>query len=635
MKGERKKYIEAVLFFAVLVLGLYFNTLDNKATNWDDPALFERTALRQVTRDNLKTILDIAPLSTYQPVRDLTYMLDFALWGPGQNSVTFGVHLQNMVLFLLMVLACWLFLLELFRLFLDDDSQVFLWSVLSCTLFAVHPVHVESVAWLFARKEPLLGMFTCLSMWAFIRGRVSSGWYYLASVLFLILAVLSQPTALMIPAVILVLDLAIQSRRPDASYWKKRLFVLVPMLLLVIPMGMRLIVMMHNAGGIKPYHGGTVWTNLLAVSQILFSYVYLIGFTLNYSADYPIRLFTDPRAWQAWAYVALNLCLVGSALIAYGKKHYLFAFFVAWYYIFLLPVSHIFPINQILTDRYALLPSLSWCVLLGYGFTRLWVWRPASSRFSPEFPTLIAIAVFAMVTVFYAVMTFHQNDVWKDSQTLWEDTLAKYPKSSPGNVNLAAIYLNQGRFREVQDLCLTAIREKPYDYLAISNLALSQLMMGQFDNSIHNYKQAIALKPELYRAKLGLAFAYWLKKDYADSFAAYDEVLSQGVVGGENNQYPTYLYRAGFAAWKIGKKEEAQKYLAIAQAASAADPNILDDLGAAYTSMGDYVRARAAFQQFSPLVTDEKSRKSLARLLEVLDSRISLQAGGAAQGAKP
>ncbi len=630
MKSDRIKYLEVAAFIAVLVLGIYLNVLDNGATNWDDPALFNRPILQHITGENLQKALSIDSLSTYQPVRDLTYMLDFSLWGPGQKTVIFGMHLQNVVLYLLMVLACWLFLLELFGLFVEDRGQAFLWASLSCTLYAVHPVHVESVAWLYARKEPLLGIFTFLSLWAFIRGRVSSWTWHLASAVFLLLAVLSKPTALMIPGVMLVLDFAIQARRPEGSFWKKRLLFFLPVLAAVMVMGLWLLVMMDRAGGIKNLHGGSFWTNLLAVSQILASYFSLVGLTLNYSADYPITLYADPAAWQAWAYAAFNLALVGSALVAWRKGSFLYPFFVAWHYLFLLPVSHVFPISQILADRYALLPSLTWCVLLGWGFSRLWLWRPASSRFSPEFPTLVAVAVFSALTLSYAFMTVQQNDVWKDAQTLWEDTLAKYPNSSPGNVNLAAIYLNQGRFTEVQKLCLTAIRQKPYDYLAISNLALAQMMMGQYDNAIHNYKQALGLKADLYKSELGLAYAYWLKGDYENAYGTYTGVFLKGV-GAGSNQYPSYLYRAGFAAWKLGKVEDAHRYLEQALAMSTQDPFILDDIGAAYTSMGEFVRARDAFARFYPLVEEGKTKNDLTRLLDALDRRISRQAPGTAE----
>lgn len=634
MTIQTKRYIEIALFIAVLVLGLYFNTLDNEATNWDDPALFTRAALHQITNDNLKTVMAVTSLSTYQPVRDLTYMVDFELWGPSQKVVIFGIHLQNMVLYLFMILACWIFLLELFKLFVEDHALAFTWATLSCILYAVHPVHVESVAWLYARKEPLLGIFTFLSMWAFIRARTGRWAYFIASGVFLILAILSKPTALVIPGVMIVLDFAIQSRQKRPFFWKTRVFLYLPMLIFVTFMGVRLVTMMHVAGGVKPYHGGSFWTNLLAVSQILMEYFSLIGFTINYAADYPIKLFADPHAWQAWVFVGLNAAAVISALIAYRKKHYLYAFFITWYYVFLLPVSHIFPISQNLADRYALLSSLTWCILLGYLFSRLWHWRPTSSRLSPEFPLLLSAAFFSVIVASYAYMTFRQNDIWRNSQTLWEDTLAKYPNSSPGNVNLAAIYLSQMRFPEVQDLCIAAIKEKPYDYLAISNLALAQLMMGQYDNAVNNYRQALKLKPGLEKATKGLAHAYWGNKDYVHAYALYSEMLGKGMIGGQDN-FIQYFYRAGFAAWKAGKSDEAGKYLDQAMKYADEDPGLLDDIAVAYTSMGDFPKAKMAFAELYPRIKDEDSKKKLAHVLELLDKRISRPATGAVQGRKP
>jgi tetratricopeptide (TPR) repeat protein len=613
-----KRYLEIALLMVVLVLGLHLNILDNEATNWDDPAIFNRTALHEITAENVGKILSVSKLSTFQPVRDLSYMADFAIWGPTQEGVVFGMHLTGIVLYALMILACWLFLLELFRAFTDDEKLAFTWATLSSIIFAVHPVHVESVAWLFARKEPLMGIFTFLCLWAFIRGRNGRWGYYAASVAFMVLAVLSKPIALMIPAVVAALDVAIHLHRPRQSFWKTRAFVYLPMLLIAAGMGVRLLLMMYAAGGVKPYHGGSFFTNLLAVSQIFASYLSLIALTINYAADYAIRLYADPGAWQAWAYVGVNLVLISSAVFALVKRHYLYAFFVAWFYIFLVPVAHIFPISQIMADRYALLPSLSWSVLLGYGLSRLWRLRLDSGRFSPEFPLLVSVALLGVIVLSYSFMTFRQNDIWQDSQTLWEDTLAKYPNSSPANVNLSAIYLAQQRFPEVQDLCITAIKAKPYDYLAISNLALAQMMMGQYGHAINNYQQALKLKPDLYKARKGLAHSYWLAGDYEHAYPAFADLFARGLVGGKDS-VAQYHHRAGFAAWKVGKREEALKHLASAEKHARNNPYFLRDIASAYTTMGEMHRARAAFERLYPLVEDEEQRHQLDRILNALE----------------
>lgn len=606
------------ILLCVMVFALYFNVLDNKPTNWDDPAIFTGTAVHGVTLDSLQKVLAFRTGSTYQPVRDISYMIDFSLWG---DRAVFGMHLQSILLYVLMVLGCYAFLRELLNAFHDDPTECYIWAGLSTVLFAVHPVHVESVAWLFARKEPLLGIFTFLSLWAFIKARTGSWRHYALSAVALVLAILSKPTALIVPGVMILIDIALQAKVKDPSFWKRRAFLYIPILVVVLPMAIRLITMMHGVGGIKPYHGGSFWTNLLAVSQIFISYVSLIGFTINYAADYPIPLFTNPYTWQPWLYVALNLLLLASAVWAFSRKRYVYSIFVGWYYVFLLPVSHVFPISQILADRYALLPSLSWSVLIGYLLMRLWCFRPEHGPFSKQFPMALAIGLFSFTTLCYAYMTFRQNDIWQNSQTLWEDTLAKYPNSSPANVNLAAIYIHQGRYREVQELCITAIKALPYDYLAISNLALAQMMMKQYDNAIHNYTQALVLKPDLREARMGLANAYWEKGDYPKAYQMYT-----GLFRDNTPMKPHYrdssLYRLGHASWKLGKTEEAHRYLAMAEPGALADKFLLTDLAETYTSMGEMPKATELYQALYPMLEDGAAKIKLKSLLDVLEKHL-------------
>jgi tetratricopeptide (TPR) repeat protein len=611
------------ILLSVMVVALYFNTLDNQPTNWDDPALFTRTDIHSMAVDNLKQVLSFHRGSTYQPVRDLSYMIDFSLWG--EKAVS-GMHIQNIFLYMLMVLAAYAFLRELLSAFHDDPSECYIWASLSAVLFAVHPVHVESTTWLFARKEPLLGIFTFLSLWAFIRARTGNWKYYLLSAFTLLLAILSKPTALVVPGVMVILDVALQARRRDPAFWKKRLLLYVPILLVVLPMIFRLITMMYSVGGVKPYHGGSFWTNLFAVSQILISYISLIGFTVNYAADYTMPLYTNPSSWQAWLFVGLNILLIASAVWAFMKKRYIYSFFVGWYYVFLLPVSHIFPISQVMADRYALLPSLSWCVLLGYGLSKLWHLKPERGFFSKEFPMAVAIGLFCFLTLGYAYMTFRQNDIWQDSQTLWEDTLAKYPDSSPANVNLAAIYIHQGRYSEVQKLCITAIKVVPYDYLAISNLALAQMMMKQYGNAIHNYKEALKLKPSLREAEMGLAYAYWEAGDYRNAYDLYSKFFRESMPMNPQMSTAAY-YKLGYAAWKLGKTGEAHQYLALAEPGVRNSKFLLSDLANIYTSMREMPKALDLYTELYPMLKDEAAKVKLKGLLEKLRKQLQVKEG--------
>ena len=598
-----------LLLLGVLVFAVFYNTLGNPPTNWDDPALFNNQGLHSLNRENLVQVLTFRDGSTFQPIRDISYMIDFTFW---KTEPVLGIHLHSILLFYLMTIALWLFLTELFKAFDVAEDQAFLWSTIATVIFAVHPVHVESVAWLYARKEPLLGIFAFVSIWAFLKGRSGQTVYYLASIVSLALAILSKPTALVTPAAMLVIDFALQAHKPDKTFWKKRALIFIPMLILVIPLMTRLILMMSSAGGIKPYHGGSFWTNLLAVSQICISYLGLIGFTLNYTADYPITLYTAFHQWQAWVFVALNLALIASALAAYMRGRYLYAVFIAWFYIFILPVAHIFPIAQTMADRYALISSVSWCVLLGFLISTLWDKRLNLKFVSPDLPRLLAIAALGVIVLSYAAMTVRQNTIWRSSESLWENTVARYPNSSPGNVNLAVIYINQGRYQEAQDLCLNAIMALPYDYLAISNLALAQTLMGQYDNAIKNYQTALQLKPDLFKARLGLANAYWSNRDLAAAYSVYNSTLKANPHIEDSSFGGSITARLGYASWKLGKGPESAAYLTKAAMLAKRHPAILIDLAEIYTSMGKVDMALRSYQDLLN-VTQDSQKKNVLR----------------------
>ena len=161
MNENARRLLIQGLLLGLLVLGLYFNILDNQPTNWDDPALFSRSTIHSITAENLAKVLKLNFSSTYQPVRDLSYMLDFHFWG---KDVVFGMHLHNIFLYFIMVLCCWAFLRQLFRRFDVRDDLVEIWSFMATVIYAVHPVHVESVAWLYARKRSSASLFAVFAV---------------------------------------------------------------------------------------------------------------------------------------------------------------------------------------------------------------------------------------------------------------------------------------------------------------------------------------------------------------------------------------------------------------------------------------------------------------------------------------
>jgi len=623
-----KKYFIIIILLGVSISGLYGNILFNKPVNWDDPALINNPKNYELNSVNLKRIFTITSAGTFQPVRDFSYMIDHAFM---PRSVVDAIHIHSIILYIFMSIAAWLFLLALFRVFSVEDNKAFFWASVAALIYAVHPVHVESVAWLYARKEPLLGLFAFMSLWAFVKARATvyhptftkgvnepkgrlPGWtYLLLSFVFLILAILSKPTAFVLPAFMAVIDVCLQLHNPRQDYWKKRVIFLLAAFAIVISMSIWLITMMAKTGGIKFYHGGTFFTNLLAVSQIFIEYVLLYASTVYFSADYPIKLFTSISDRHAWVYITLNIGLICFAVFSLIKKWFIPVIFIAMHYIFILPVSHIFPINNILQDRYALLPSLSWCVLAGWMITALWFKRLKGSRFSENFTQLIAAAIMIVIVASYSYMTFMQTFVWRNSAVLWEHVLKKYPNSSSANVNMSALLIDTGQYDTAIQLCFAAVIEKPYDYLAISNMALAQMGLHQYKDALHNFRVALDLKPDLANAKIGMATCYLKMSEYEKAYEILNPLVSRGefIKAG----FSDLLYtRSAYVSWKTGRKSQAETLMKAVKFERTANIEVLGEIATTVTSMGNTPLAISAYKKLlselkSPeLETDIKAK---------------------------
>lgn len=585
MDNSIKKNILFNFFLLFLIVAIYSDSANNLPTNYDDPAIFTNPFYKGLTLENLQHALNFHENSTFQPVRDISYMIDYTFLKEGRDLLI-GMHIHNIVLYFFTVLACWLFLFELFKTFSLKKSYYI--SYIIALIYAVHPIHVESVTWLFARKEPLLGLFTFLCLWAFIKARKNNRLgYYLTSMFFLILAVLSQPLAIVIPILILVLDILIQLEQRDSFFLRKRIPFYIIILGFSLWQGFRLVLMMSD-GGIKEYHGGNFWNNLLVVSQVFSTYVRLIAFNLNYAPDYDFRIFYSFCNWQVIASILINLVLITSAIVALTKKKYIYTFFVAWFYILLSPVSHIFPLPQFVTDRYAFLPSLSFCVLIG--FILSWLWFNVSKHnliwylFIKCFCSIILI----LFILSYSLISYNTSRNWKLTQTLWEHTLSKYPESFMANMNMGAFYLSKGNFDKAEKLVKKAYVINPLDCTAMYDLALCNMAKKNFDEAIKMFNLSSICKTYEYNAAMGISEALWEKKDYHILYKINKEIIRRNYIN-QDFMMPFILYRTSYCAWKIGKNDES---LQMADKAYdtliriGGDRWIINELATLYTSMG-------------------------------------------------
>lgn len=513
------------LFIAVVIGFLYINSLGNQFTNWDDSMIYANSQVRSLSWNNIIKIFTLEKAANFQPVRILSYAIDYYTWklnpvGYHITSISFYILTSIMVFFTLRHLSAGL----IEEASPDSHERVALFGSL---IFAAHPVHVEAVTWLAARKEVLQGFFFFLGFYLYLKFRQVTGrkkMVYLSIVLFAtLLAILSKPSAVVLPAVILVYEIA-QRENKWMDFVRSHWIFLAILILISIIFASILIKVMWEAGGVKPYRGGSFFSNLLISSYVFIYNIILLIFTINYSAAYTISISNPILSLQTLVFVGVTLLLFGLSLCSLKKTKVLFFSFF-FFFVTLVPYLNIIPISTLLADRYIFISSLSYCFLLGIGFDKLYNYR--MTRFSASFFKLLSIAIFLVLLAGYSFMTISQNRIWRNSYTLWADAVEKSPDSNTANALMGVVYMDLGMDKKAVEYLEKAVQILPYDYQSRNNLGIVYGKLEQPEKALKELKTAIWLKPEDDSIKINLSVFYQREGEYKKAEEVLNYLLSK------------------------------------------------------------------------------------------------------------
>lgn len=520
---NRSHRANQLLIGAVLVLVcwvIYFNSIGNLFTNWDDGMIYSNEEIRSLDWNNIVSLFRLKNGATYQPLRVLSYAVDYHFWK--LNPV--GYHLTNIVFYVLTCLMVFLAMRSVSAGLREEglaDSHLRVASF-GTLIFAVHPVHVEAVTWLAARKEVLQGFFFFLGFYLYLAGRKEEGAkktvYLVAVVAVVLLAVLSKPSAIVFPAVILVYEIAAE-RKSFFLFLRRHWLFLAFVVGISVVFTTILINVMIEAGGIKAYRGWDLFSNILVPIYAFWESVRLLTSTINYSAAYT---FSVPM--PLWA--AKNLLIVGLTLLlfvftAYSLHWTKVVFFGVFFLVVtLLPYLNIIPISTLLADRYVFIASFSYTFLLGVLFDRVYAYR--HKRMSEGFFKLLSMSLLFFLLLGYSLMTVRQNAIWANSYSLWADAVEKHPNSNTANALMGVVYLELGMNEKAAEYLKKAVQLLPYDYQSRNNLGIVYGKLQQYDQGIKEFMTAMQLKPDDDAIKINFAVLYERQKEYRKA----EEILS-------------------------------------------------------------------------------------------------------------
>jgi tetratricopeptide (TPR) repeat protein len=404
-------------------------------------------------------------------------------------------------------------------------------SGITALLFGIHPLHVESVAWVAERKDLLCGFFFLLSLLSYLN-YCSSGirkthyFYYGLTILLFMLALMSKPMAVSLPLILLLLDMYPLKRLGKSL--TSNLFIFlekIPFFVLSIASSTLTIIAQHRGGSIHTLEQVTLGARLLNALWALLFYLKKIIFPFKLIPFYPFAVHPTSTYLLSGALIVAIILL---SIWMVKRRHYFFLSLWLYYGITLFPVLGILQVGgQGAADRYTYLPGIGPFLLMGIGLA--WIWYKISMIGIKMITTSLKIVIPAFMLFTLSSLTIRQIEVWKNSEILWKYVIATSSTLIPvAYNNLGIFYARTGDYPQAISEYKKAIKVSPYYAEAHNNLGIVYARENRYRKAISEYKKAIALKPNYAKAYNNLAVAHYHTHNYRVAVQYCDKALELG-----------------------------------------------------------------------------------------------------------
>jgi len=408
----------------------------------------------------------------WHPLTTISHMLDCQLYGlhPGWH------HFTNVLLHTVAVIFLFLALQQM--------TGAFWRSAIVAAVFTIHPLRVESVAWIAERKDVLSGVFFMLTLLAYVHYvRLPSIRRYLIVLLVLACGLLSKPMLVTLPFVLLLLDYWPLDRM-RGQLWR-RVLEKVPLVVLSAVSSIATLVAQKGAVGYTEELPILERINNAVVSYVL--YISQMFWPVRLAVFYP----HPENRLPLWGIICSLLLLISITVIGIvlrKKRPYLITGWL-WYLGMLVPVIGLVQVGwQGRADRYTYLPQIGLYIAVTWAVADLtvsWRYRPAIVGIA----TILAVGLLSWGA-------WVQTSYWHDSETLFRHALAVTTNNDVAENNLGIVFLRQGKLDEAISLLEAAVDLRPDNSPAHENLAKALLQNGDVDNALIHYQKLLELQPD-------------------------------------------------------------------------------------------------------------------------------------------
>ncbi len=538
------------MVLAAVTLTVYWQVATHEFVDYDDGRYITENphVTTGLTGPNFQWAFTAVHASNWHPITWLSHMADVQLYGLNPQ----GHHLTNVGIHVLSTLLLYVLLFRLTR-------QIWQ-SGFVAALFALHPLHVESVAWAAERKDVLSAIFwfsTLLLYAGYARKRSVSS--YLCALVAFLLGLMAKPMLVTLPIVMLLLDYWPLNRfrengNTPAIECRSRMIALVhekiPFIACSLLSSLLTVYAQHQGGALKSLQTIPFWPLVANACVAYATYLAKAFWPVNLAVFYPL-----PTAIPLWNVIAslFLLLLVSVATLAAGRRYPYLPVGWFWFLFTLVPVIGIVQVgDQALADRYTYLPLIGLFIMTSWGVSELFQHLP----YHKEVNALLATVSLTALTV----LTWQQIGYWQNSLTLFSHAARSVPTSYLARFNLGSLYEKKGNFAAAAREYGEALAIHPSDIKTLTNLGAAFAKNREFDAAIGVFRQILALNPDDVMALTNMGNALAEKGELDAAVRAYGEAISR-----DSSYVPAHsnlaivLVKSGDLDRAIGEYEAALK----------------------------------------------------------------------------
>jgi tetratricopeptide (TPR) repeat protein len=588
---DRYKVVLGCAALGLLTIGVYVRVLGSDFVNYDDPVYVtdNKQLQKGLTWENVRWAFTSRYASNWHPLTWLSLMADYEMFGlkpAGYHAVNLAFHVANTLLLFLVLLGL---------------TSRFWESIFAAAVFGLHPLHVESVAWIAERKDVLSGLFWLLTMWAYA-GYVRRGGArrYAAALVLFALGLMAKPMLVTLPLVMLLFDWWPFRRR----FGRKTLLERLPFVVMAVISSVITLMVQQEWGSVVALERLSVGVR---ICNALVSYVaYIIQTILptGLAVYYP-----HPETFVIWevAGSVLLLAALTTVVLFLARGRGFLAVGWLWYLGTLVPVIGLVQVgSQSRADRYMYIPMVGLLIMAVWGIGEV-----VRSRGAWKLAAAVCGVIFIAA---FAVGTWVQTGYWKDSRTLWTRALSITEDNCVAHLNFGNVLLKEGKKEEAEGHYRKAV-EIYGDYTeGHFNLGLALELEKEYDEAIKEFQTALRLNGRHWKARFHLANALSAKGKIDEALVEYQKAIELRPDDIE------VLNNFGLALVQKGRIKDAIGYYQKALSIDENSAEVLNNLGNALVKDKRFDEAVEMFEKTLRLKPDFKEGYyNLANTLRQMD----------------